>query len=811
MKTLHVTNKTLLRLGFPRIRAALVTHAASEEARERLGAVPLLADGPAIRDALTRTAALQALVERGEALPLEGLCDPAPLLTRAMRGGFLDGAELVAVADICAVVGRLRRFHAPRREALAPLDDVFDRLPELGGIAATINDLCEPDGRIRDEASPELAELRRRAAALHQGLRDRIDRMTKDQELEEVLQEPWFTLRDDRYVLPVRAERRSLVEGIVHGVSNTAATVFIEPQALVEMNNRLKLLHEEILQVERALLTGATQQVARVADEIAEGVDAAVTLDGFHARARLAASWSGRVPALSGDQAVHLRGARHPLLLLAGGEVVPNDLDLEEPGRILVISGPNAGGKSVLLSAVGLCVLLTAAGIPIPASGDSRLPVVTALSVVLGDLQDLDEHLSTFTGHLSELHRVTEEAAAGDLVLIDEIVTGTEPDQGAALAAGFLLELADRGCPVLVTTHYQKLKALGLTDRRFVNGAVGLDPETHRPTYRFAVGLPGVSSPLEVAANLGVRARVLARAREFLSGEEDLLQRGLSKIREQQNALAALHREAEEARGTAAAARIHHEAALARLEREAEKVIAARVTQATEEVSEALREVGRIVASLQKGPVRQGLVEERRRQVQTIHKQLEDKAAALTAQAEGRARPLEKDAVLSPGEPVFLTTLQRRVEVVDGPDDQGRYRIRFGTMTLRATREELARDTDAAPRRVASVRRGTREERPGPVGSPAELDLRGARVDEGLDRLEKALDDAVLDDRQTLRIIHGHGTGALRAGVRKALERSSHVVRHRPGRREEGGDGVTVAYFEDINDEPPKHQGPPPD
>ncbi len=807
MKTMHVAERTLLRLGFPRIRLALAARAASEEARGHLGAAPLLADGAEIRDALARTAALQALADRGEALPLEGLRSPASLLDRADRGGTLDGAELVSVADVCAVVGRLRRFHAPRREELGPLEDLFDRLPDLGGVAAAINDLCEPDGRIRDEASPELAELRSRAAALHQGLRDRIDRMTKDQDLEEILQEPWFTLREDRYVLPVRAERRSLVEGIVHGVSNTAATVFIEPQALVEMNNRLKLLQEEILQLERALLAEASLRVARAADAIREGVDAAVSIDGFNARALLAASWNGEVPALSDDGGIHLRGARHPLLLLACGDVVPNDLDLEDPGRVLVISGPNAGGKSVLLSTVGHCVLLAATGIPIPASGDSRLPVTSALSVVLGDLQDLDEHLSTFTGHLSELHRVTEEAAPGDLILIDEIVTGTEPDQGAALAAGFLLELADRGCPVLVTTHYQKLKALGLTDPRFVNGAVGLDAETHRPTYRFAVGLPGVSSPLEVAEGLGIRTGVLARARDFLSGEEDLLQKGLSQIQEQQDDLAAMHKEAEEARSAATAARNLHEAAEVRIEKEAEKVIAARVTEATAEVGEALREVGRIVASLQKGPVRQGLVEERRRRIQEVHKELEDKANALTAQVKGEALPLEDEAVLSAGDAVFLTTLKRRVEVVDGPDDQGRYKVRFGTMTLRAARTELAKDTGAAPKRVAAVRRGTREERPGPVGSPAELDLRGARVDEGLDRLAKTLDDALLDDRQTIRIIHGHGTGAMRTGVRKALDGSSHVVRHRPGRRNEGGDGVTIAYLEDIDDEPPTSSG----
>ena len=809
MKTLHLSPRTLERLGFSRILDTLCAYAASDEARQRLRAISLLADADAMRTLLAQTAALQGLVERGEGLPLEGLRDPATLLDRAERGGLLEGSELVAVADICAVVGRVRRYGEARHEDLAPLRHIFDQMPDLGGVAAAVDRLCEPDGRIRDSASPELAVLRSRAASLHQGLRDHIDRMTKDQDLGEVLQEPWFTLRDDRYVLPVRAERKSQVSGIVHGLSNTGATIFIEPQALVEMNNRLKLLQEEIVQLGRVLLGEVTAQVASAADLIREGVDAATVLDGLHARARLAASWGGRVPDLAERGPLRLRDARHPLLLLAGGDggVVPNDLDMEDPARVLVISGPNAGGKSVLLATVGHCLLLAAAGIPIPASGDSQLPVISGLYVVLGDLQDLEEQLSTFTGHIAELRRVTEEAASGDLVLIDEIVTGTDPEQGAALAAGFLMELADRGCPVLVTTHYQKLKALGLTDPRFLNGAVGMDAKTHRPTYRFALGLPGVSSPLEVAAGLGIRPEILARAREFLSGEEDLLQRGLARIQEQQDELEALRREAAEGLAAAATARTRHEAATVRIEKDAAQEVSRRVIEATEEVGEALKEVGRIVASLQKGPVRQGLVEERRRRVQEVHKQLETRAKALTAQVEGPSAPRDDHAVLSPGDTVLLTTMNRQVEIVDGPDDKGRYQVRFGTMTMRATREELVPGAKA-PSRVTAVRRATREERPGPAGAPAELDIRGERVDEGLARLEKALDDALLDDRQTLQIIHGHGTGAMRTAVRKALDRNSQVVRHRAGRRGEGGDGVTVVYLEDIDDEPLKPQGP---
>ncbi len=808
MKTLHLSPRTLERLGFSKILDTLCAYAASEEARRRVRTISLLADADAMRSLLAQTAALQGLVERGESLPLEGLRDPATLLDRADRGGLLEGTELVAVADICAVVGRVRRYGEARHEDLAPLHHIFDQMPDLGGVAAAVDRLCEPDGRIRDSASPELAVLRSRAASLHQGLRDHIDRMTKDQDLGEVLQEPWFTLRDDRYVLPVRAERKSQVSGIVHGMSNTGATIFIEPQSLVEMNNRLKLLQEEIVQLERVLLGEVTAQVARAAGLIREGVDAATVLDGLHARARLAASWGGRVPDLAESGPLRLREARHPLLLLAGGEVVPNDLEMEDPARVLVISGPNAGGKSVLLSTVGHCLLLAAAGIPIPASGDSRLPVISGIYVVLGDLQDLEEQLSTFTGHIAELRRVTEEAAAGDLVLIDEIVTGTDPEQGAALAAGFLLELADRGCPVLVTTHYQKLKALGLTDPRFLNGAVGMDAKTHRPTYRFALGLPGISSPLEVAAGLGIRPAILARAREFLSGEEDLLQRGLARIQEQQDELEALRREATDALAAAATARTRHEAATVRIEKDAAQEVSRRVIESTKEVREALNEVGRIVASLQKGPVRQGLVEERRRRVQDVHKQLETRAKALTAQVEREDAPRNDGAALSPGDTVLLTTMNRQVKIVDGPDDEGRYRVRFGTMTLRATREELVPGAKG-PSRVTAVRRATREERPGPAGGPAELDIRGERVDEGLARLEKALDDALLDDRQTLRIIHGHGTGAMRAAVRKALDRNSQVVRHRAGRRNEGGDGVTVVYLEDIDDEPPKFKGSP--
>lgn len=794
---LHVDPRTLTRLGFPRILRELASRAATEEGRARALEIRPLGDPAAIDDISSQVRELMTLLQRGERLDFDGITDLAPLVQRAEKGGILEGLELVRAARFCHGVDRIRRFLVRASAADSRLARRASELPDLRDTAREIDRVLTDDGVIKDSASPQLAELRARAASLQQGLRGRIDHLKNS--LEEFLQDPYYTIWEDRYVLPVIIEKKSNVAGIVHGISRSGATVYIEPQELVDMNNRLKLLKEEIHQMELAILGELSEEVAEVAEPLARAGELLVELDVLNARARLAEHWDGAVPTIVPRGELKLLAARHPILALSQ-DVVPNNVVLDQGHRLLIISGPNAGGKSVLLSTVGLCVLLASAAIPIPADGATVLPLFSSLYVVLGDLQDLDEHLSTFTGHLSELRRVVSEARADDLMLIDEIITGTDPDQGAALAASFLMEVAEIGCHCLVTTHYQKLKALGLTDQRFLNGAVGMDIQTHRPTYRFAPGLPGISSPLDVARSLGVAPRILERAETMLSEQGDILQKALAGIQEREQEALRLAQDARKQLEEAENLRARHAAALEQVQKDSRKLIATRYEEAVREVSDALTEVRRVVAELQKGNMRAGLVEERRRRVREVEERLTKKAKEFETPPEEVASIITDDRVLKPGEEVFHTRLARKGKVIDGPDAAGMYRIQMGVMTTRVSLTDLAlpkAQPKEKPKDSWSRRPPKSNVQYEQVVAAREVDLRGERVEEAVEKLNRALDDAILGNEPELRIIHGHGTGALRAAIRTLLAGNREVVHFRPGEKNEGGDGATIVYFQE--------------
>jgi DNA mismatch repair protein MutS2 len=797
-KKLEVASKTLTRLGYFRILDELANRTATEDGAIRAKALVPMSEGDAIRAISDRVQELLTLLNNGELFSFEGVSNITPLATRGARGGVLEALELVRVSRLCSAAARIRSFLL--KNQVSALQDMAQEIPDLAGLAKDINRVVTDDGMIKDTASPELADMRSRAIGIQGGLRTRIDQLKNS--LVQFLQDPYYTIWEDRYVLPVKIERKSFVSGILHGISRTGATVYIEPTELVEMNNKLKLLKEEIYQVEQALLADLSDLVGHTSQPLLAAQDQLFELDMLRAMADLANAWEGATPSLSEAGKLRLVQARHPILALAGKKVIPNDIILEEQERMLVISGPNAGGKSVLLSTVGLCSLLAATGIPIPASSTSILPLFSGLHVVLGDLQDIDEHLSTFTGHLTELDHVTKIANEGDLILIDEIITGTDPDQGAALAASFLQTLAGTGCRTLVTTHYQKLKALGLTDPRFVNGAVGMDSESHTPTYKFSPGLPGVSSPLEVAKSLGVPTHILDQARTMLSDDGDVLQHALNLISKREQEAAAMVDKAAEEAAAAEGLRLKRQEALERIERDVQSMVAKRYKEAVAEVGDALTEVKRIVADLQRGKLRAGLVEERRRRVSSIEERLTKKAKELEEPPKETGAAIPEGQKLKAGTEVFMIKLGRNGKIVDGPDPQGQYRVQLGIMSMRAKISDMKlpktksvpakqkqRDSWYQKPEKSSIQVSTYS------NASREIDLRGVRVEEGLDRLNKALDDSVLADQPELRIIHGHGTGAMKAAVRSLLSSHPDVVHHSPADRNQGGDGATNVFF----------------
>jgi len=815
---------TLETLQWERVQGRALEHCQSEVGRRMLRARPFLADADAVRSELRLVTELRRVVEAdGAAPPLGGLHEVEDILPRAEKEGVLEAEELVAVADTLRAGALTLRFLGRWAELAPGVMALADRLPDLTDVFERIYATFEPDGRVRDDASPRLRELRSRIASLHERLRRQIQEHLRDQDVEELLQDTFFTLREDRYVLPVKAQHRSLVPGIVHGSSNTGQTVYIEPEALIETNNQLKIAEQEAeheIWLIRRELSGL---VGGVADDVRESLDLLGRLDSLAARALFSRELDGVAPDVGEGGPVRLRRVRNPLLVLqrlgpreADG-VVPNDVVLGDEFRVLVVTGPNTGGKTITLSTIGLSALMAQAGYHIPAAEGSALPVFDAVLTSFGDAQSIQRGLSTFSGHLGRLTEILERAGERSLVLLDEILVGTEPSQGSALAVAYLEAFAARGATTAVATHYDRLKTLSYADPRFRNASVGLDPDRMVPTYRLSAGLPGSSSPISIAERLGVAPALVARAREILGEGALTLDDVIRDLESERKALAAEREEAERVRRELERARERHDEEARRLRRDATR-LAREAAQATVELADRLRKEidamrKEVREERRQGALTEAALEGRRRRVRDI----EEEARKATPPDPDAPPPVVRRPLrfeeLKAGRKVWLETIGREGHVDADPRDPKRIPVAVGTLRLTVELDAL-RDplpTDRAghgpqARGITGVGQKDRafkeslpnydERTPPPKVSDNSLDLRGMYRDDALQALEKALDETATSGRPVLWVVHGHGSGALKKAVRDYLTGSSYVAHFRPGERAEGGDGVTLVWLD---------------
>src|SRR5205807_3518599 len=552
-----------------------------------------------------------ALVEEARGLrrldrevPLADALDLRPALGRAAREGTLEPHELLAVAQLVRASASARRFCLAMRQ-VAPLHaQAAEELSELEPLAAELERAFDPSGKLLDTASALLAELRERARGLHRAIKAQLTEMLADEEVVGMLRDAYYSVRGDRYVLPVRAEHKSHLPGIVHNASGSGQTLFIEPQELLELGNQLTIAEAGALEEEQRILAEVSGAVGRRAPQLEQDVETLARLDEAGAAARLADDLGAEAPELTeGARATfHLRSLRHPLLALRTPRVVANDVALPGESRALIISGPNAGGKTVTITAVGLSALMARAGIPIPAARGSDIPLYRTVYTAIGDEGDLSRDLSTFSAHLTALKHILEAAGPGTLVLIDEIAADTDPREGAALAIAALEKLVGAGAQVLITTHLEELKALGLSDPRFASASVGFDLEKLAPTYRLQMGEVGRSSAIEIAARVGLPQEVCARARELLGGGSSALSTAVERLDAERAALAAARAEAEELR-----AELERERAAAAAERErlaqAEREVRAGArAELVADIARRKQDVARLVAELQAAP-----------------------------------------------------------------------------------------------------------------------------------------------------------------------------------------------------------------
>jgi DNA mismatch repair protein MutS2 len=784
----------------------------AERCVSRPGTAQVLATEPCetleeARSLAQRTAEVVALDALGEALPVRDFPDVTEPLARAVKSGTLTGGELVGVARLLGVSRVVRRFAGDRRDRFPALYVAVASDERLDQLEAALNAAVDPDGSVSDGASPVLREARARAREAREALKEQLEGCLRTHA--DLLSGRYYTERDGRYVLPVRSDAHLRVEGIVLGASASGGTLFVEPREATAQGNRLKLRLAEVEREELRVLAELSEKVARNAEAIERALDANIEADRLAALALFARATKANVVVPSADDRIELREVRHPLLAAAGVSVVPNDVRVQG-GRALVISGPNAGGKTVALKCLGLAVWMARSGIPVPAAEESHVGWFTQVLADVGDEQSLERSLSTFSAHVTRLAEIVRRAAPGTLVLLDEVASGTDPEEGAALAAAVLEAITARGAAAAVTTHYERLKELAATPGALENASVSFDFERMEPTFRLTLGVPGPSSALAVASRFGLDRAVLERAHALLP---DRAREREVAVRQLEAERVGLERERAELRGELALAA----AARAELERDKERALAA----ADAELGREARELTALVRAA-RNDVRQA--RERLRKPDLDAASLRDtersvsRAAAhvaLGGTLEQHQRTAElgsaKRTETQQSKPVDLAAFVAGATVrlkklgtlatLEGPPERGSVRVRAGAVKLTLSLDDIeltnqklrSRAAPGTPRPksklgggtlAAAVRTGTNT-----------LDLRGTRVDEALDRLDGFLDVMMGEGESVGFVLHGHGTGAMKAAVREHLGSSAYVEHSRSAESDEGGDAFTLFWL----------------
>lgn len=720
-----------------------------------------------------------------EHLPVLRFPDIREHLRRTRAGGALNGEELGEVLSFLQVEKETAdaRARLPETPLLA---ERIGGLPVSDPLRRQLLKTVDRDGRILDSASSKLASLRRSTVALAERIRRRMEALVHGESAGRLLQDALVTIRNDRYVVPVRSEYRNRVPGIVHDQSASGATVYVEPAFAVELNNQLRELELEEQAEIRRILREAAQAVAERADCLRESVEILGALDQILARARLSRRMDAVSPRLNRDGFVSLRQARHPLLK---GDVVPNDLEMDENNRCILITGPNTGGKTVCLKTLGLLALMVRLGLDIPCRAGSEMAVFDGVYADIGDEQSIEQSLSTFSSHMTNMIRIVRKATPDSLVLLDELGAGTDPAEGAALAAGLLEHFRAGGMRLVATTHFGELKSFAYQHEGVINACVEFDRATLRPTYRLRMGTPGQSNALDIAKRLGLPEEITGRARGFLSQEERDVS-GLIRDLEQQRVLVRTREEEirEKTAEIEALRQTLEERTLA-LEQKERQVLDRAYQEAEGILLQARRQAEDLIGEL-RIRLRDGDRGSQLTDANEARNRIRDGLETVRQGRRGREASRPREEGLRPGETVYVRSLGQSGIILQPPGDKGEMVVQIGIVKTNVSPEDVERREEADQKAgQASYARLAREKS---EQLSAEVDLRGQTSEEAVAVVEKYLDDVVLSNLERVRILHGKGSGALRRAVTACLKSHRGVASFADAPPEQGGSGVTV-------------------
>ena len=776
-----IGRKALAALEFDKILEALSRYAKSEATRAAVMQIAPMGNREGIERRSESIEEIRRLSREGNPLEIHPFKDISGILERVRpEGAVLEPADLLLLVPVLTMLSLIPQGMKGRGD-LPLLQELTSRLTGFPDLLSLIERSVDNDGKVKDEASPELAETRRRIERLVGRIRRRLEEIVRSEEVAPFLQDDFVTERGGRWVIPVRMDSKGLVRGVVHDVSNSGETAFMEPLEIVGPANELENLRaEEKAEVIR-ILRDISDRIRAEAGDLERQFEMLVHLDVLNSIALFADHLDLHRIDVNDSFVIDLERTAHPSLLMMeregqGGKTVPLDMSLGDEERVMAITGPNAGGKTIAIKTVGLVIAMALSGMPVPAGDRSTVPLVTDLLIDIGDEQSIESSLSTFSSHISRIAEIVKRADSRTVVLLDELGTGTEPVQGAAIACSVLEELREKGAIVLATTHLTDIVAFVYRSGAMVNASMEFDEKTHRPLYRLVVGEPGQSHALEIAQRYGLPGRVVERARRLAGALSAELHDLLSDLKSRRKSYEVMACELESERKALAGKERLLDERLAAIDDIRKKAREEALRDARKIIAEAKRQAREVLEELKRAGSRKPL-----ERLHRLDRELDDELRGLVSEP---VLPLEE---IGEGDKVFVRPVGCDGTVMKVDRRKELVTVKAGAVTIEVTARDVG-PSRGKKGEGSAVRRREHEA----VDLPSEVNLIGMRVDEALPVLERFLDGAAVKGGCEIRVIHGIGTGALMKAVRGYLKGHTHVKDFRRGERHEGGDGVTV-------------------
>ncbi|MGM0499981.1 MAG: endonuclease MutS2 [Bacillota bacterium] len=783
-------------LEYQKIIKMTAERAATNIGKEIVNNLKPVSNANYIKERLAEVSAMKAMISEFSTPPFGGVRDIRDDLKKAAKGSVLATAAISRVRSTLRGVSELQRYLESIKSNLDPriiereyqvIYDLCSDLQSRPGLAREIDRCINEYGEVADDASSKLKSLRSKMDSIENSIRDKLDSIIKSKHYQDMLQENIVTKRENRYVVPVKQEQRNNFDGIVHGQSASGLTLFMEPMAVVRLNNELREVRaKESAEIQR-ILQMLSSKIAQDEEIIKRDLMIITRLDSIAAAAKFSLDFECNAAEINQKGIIDLKQARHPLLK---EDPVPIDLKLGDDIATLVITGPNTGGKTVALKTVGLLTMMTQTGLHIPAAANSTVAVFEKIFADIGDEQSIEQSLSTFSSHMHRIREFLSESDENTLVLMDELGVGTDPEEGAALGISILEKLQQKKAVTIATTHYSQLKSYAYTTDQVENASVEFDIETLKPTYKLIMGVPGGSNAFEIALRLGIPQEIIDRARTLLSDEEIKVEDIINELNQERNRYQKLRQEMEELRDHEKELKEKYEKMIEEQQQKHDKEMKAAREEAESIVEATKKEAKRIISNL-KGKDFSQRSEIDRAQT-SANENLKELSQILESETENEKEKIDVDQ-FSEGDQVRVRSIGRKGEITKIDRDKKEAQIQAGIMQVTASLADLVK-VDIPDDNEEKQLKNYRVKKAQHV-SP-KLDLRGERYEAAQFKVDKYLDDAFLAGLNEVEIVHGKGTGALRNAVEEVLENNAHVKDYRLGRQKEGGMGVTIVKIQ---------------